>query len=141
MNIRIMQIEDYDEVYALWRGTLSSLNDVDDSREGIDKYLKRNPDTCFVAENNCKIIGAVLGGHDGRRGFIWHASVAKDKQRQGIGEKLVNAVNDAFLKEGIQKVALVVFNENEKGNSFWQKQGFEERKDLVYRNKVLIDKR
>ena len=136
--IRKMRIEDYDGVYALWlscRGM--GLNDVDDSKEGILKYLKRNPDTCFVAEEDGKIIGAIMTGNDGRRGYIYHTAVHPDHRRKGIGTKLAETAMDALKEEGISKAALVVFRRNEDGNAFWEKMGFTERDDLSYRNMAL----
>ena len=139
-KIRIMTIDDYDQVYALWANTPGlGLNNLDDSREGIAKYLGRNPDTCFVAEKNARIVGAILSGHDGRRGTISHTAVAQSEQRQGIGAALVDAAMSALKSEGIHKVNLVVFAANEKGNAFWEKQGFTAREDLVYRNKAISD--
>ena len=140
MNIRKMNISDYDAVYALWLSCKGmGLNDRDDSREGIEKYLNRNPDTCFVSEDGGKIIGVILSGHDGRRGFIHHTAVSPDFRGQGIGAGLVGAALDALKKEGINKVALVVFERNETGNGFWEKMGFSARGDLVYRNKALAE--
>ena len=76
--IRIMTISDYEQVYALWLSIPGmGLNNLDDSKEGIEKYLKRNPSTCFVAEKNDSIIGVILSGHDGRRGYIHHTAVAE----------------------------------------------------------------
>jgi ribosomal protein S18 acetylase RimI-like enzyme len=113
------------------------LNTTDDSREGIDKYLKRNPTTSFVAEDDGKIIGVIMAGHDGRRGFINHTAVLADYRKQGIAKKLVDNTMDALDKEGIKKVALVVFKHNEIGNGFWDNIGFTDREDLVYRNKNI----
>lgn len=136
--IRKMKIEDYYSLYKLWTSTPGmGLNNVDDSKEGIGKYLKRNPNTCFVAECENKIVGAILTGHDGRRGVISHTTVSQEVQRQGIGTKLVDTALEALKQEGISKVLLVVFEKNAKGNSFWEKHGFTTRPDLVYRNKAL----
>lgn len=138
MKIRNMTIEDYDAVYDLWIHTPGmGLNTADDSREGIEAYLRRNPATCFVAEEEGRLLGVILSGHDGRRGFIHHTAVRADIQRQGIGSALVNAALEALHAEGIRKVALVVFSRNEKGNAFWEKQGFTLREDLCYRNRAL----
>jgi len=138
MNIRKMTINDYESVYALWLNTPNmGLNNFDDSIEGIAKYLARNPDTCFVAETNGSIIGVILSGHDGRRGYIHHTAISKNEQRKGIGTALVNAALSALKDEGINKVALVVFAMNEKGNAFWEKQSFCTREDLNYRNKII----
>lgn len=138
MNIRTMTINDYEQVYSLWINTPNmGLNNLDDSKDGIAKYLARNPSTCFVAEKNGCIIGVILAGHDGRRGYIHHTAVAQDEQRQGVGDELVGAAMVALEREGINKAALVVFAKNEKGNVFWEKQGFAVRSDLVYRSKTI----
>jgi len=138
INIRVMTIDDYEGVYNLWINTPGmGLNTTDDSREGIDKYLKRNPTTSFVAEYDGKIIGVIMAGHDGRRGFINHTAVLSDYRKQGIATKLVDSAMDALDKEGIKKVALVVFKHNEIGNGFWDNIGFTDREDLVYRNKNI----
>lgn len=138
MNIRLMMINDYEKVYQLWLNTPGmGLNDIDDSREGIKKYLQRNPATCFVAEKDNTIIGVIISGHDGRRGYIYHMAVHQDYQRQGIGKQLLDHALEALDKEGINKVALVVFSHNQSGNDFWQKCGFEKREDLAYHNKAI----
>jgi len=140
MIIRIMTINDYEKVYSLWMSTPNmGLNNIDDSKEGIDKYLKRNPYSCFVAEKDGNIIGVILSGHDGRRGFIHHTAVAQSQQRSGIGSALTKAALAALKNEGICKVILVVFKKNQKGNDFWEKTGFTKREDLVYRNKEIIE--
>ena len=91
MTIRTMNIEDYEKVYDLWVHTKGmGLNTTDDSREGIAKYLLRNPNTCFVAEDNEKLIGIIMSGHDGRRGFIHHTTVKQEYRGTGNWEKLVD---------------------------------------------------
>ena len=140
MEIRKMQIDDYDNVYDLWLSCPGmGLNNLDDSREGISKYLNRNPDTCFVAVEQGCIVGAILTGHDGRRGNISHTAVSPACQRRGIGRQLVEAALNALMEQGINKVNLVAFAHNEKGNAFWEKVGFTERTDLIYRNRTLVD--
>jgi len=140
MVIRKMIVSDYDEIYALWLSCAGmGLNNVDDSREGIERYLRRNPDTCFVAEIDSRIAGVILSGHDGRRGYIHHTAVSPDYRRRGVGEQLVNAALDALRACGITKTALVVFERNEAGNAFWERMGFEQRDDLVYRNITLVE--
>lgn len=138
MNIRVMTLEDYPACYDLWRRTPGmGLNSIDDSAEGIGRYLRRNPNTCFVAEEEGRILGVILGGHDGRRGYISHTAVDEAYQRRGIGGQLVEHAMTALEAEGISKAALVVFSRNEKGNVFWEKQGFTVRTDLTYRNKSI----
>ena len=138
MEIRKMTADDYDGVYRLWLDTPGmGLNNLDDSREGIERYLRRNPGTCFVAQKEGRIVGAIMSGHDGRRGYIYHTAVAVPERRQGIGSALLAAAFDALEREGINKVALVVFGRNRDGNRFWAANGFTSREDLVYRNKNI----
>lgn len=138
ITIRVLSIKDYDGIYNMWLNTPGmGLNTTDDSREGIEKYIKRNPTSSFVAESDGKIIGAIMAGHDGRRGYIHHTAVLPEYRHQGIGKKLVDCALDALEKEGIHKVSLVVFKKNETGNGFWEKIGFTGRDDLVYRNKNI----
>lgn len=138
MKIRTMSISDYADVYNLWLSCKGMrLNSLDDSRDGIEKFLKRNPDTCFVAEVDNRIVGSILAGNDGRRGYIYHTAVSPQYQKHGIGSTLVDTAIDALKKLGINKIALVVFDKNDNGNAFWEKQGFTERNDLIYRNKTI----
>ncbi len=139
LRIRPMQISDYDALYELWTACGNGLNNLDDSREGIARYLERNPNTSFVAEENGTLAGAVLCGHDGRRGYIQHMSVSPDFRRRGIATKLLNRALDALKAEQINKAALVAFKKNEGGNAFWEQQGFSLRDDLNYRNLALKD--
>ena len=141
MNIeyRLMTIEDYEQAYDLWILCGNGLNNKDDSREGIDRYLKRNPTTSFVAVCEEKVVGVILCGHDGRRGIIQHACVSPEYRRFGIGSKLVDLALEALKAEGINKVLLVAFKKNEGGNAFWESQGFTLREDLNYRNKALAE--
>ena len=140
MNIRIMTIEDYDAVYDLWLSCAGmGLNNLDDSREGIERFLKRNPDTCFVAVNQNVIVGVIITGNDGRRGYIYHTAVNSAYRKQGIAKALVEKSMEALKNCGINKVALVVFNKNQNGNAFWEKIGFSVREDLVYCNKNLVE--
>lgn len=140
MLIRSMDNNDYERVYQLWMSCKGmGLNDLDDSREGIEQFLKRNPDTCFVAEQNGKIIGSIICGNDGRRGYIYHTAVASDYRKKGIGTVLVETTLQALKNLGINKAALVVFSKNAEGNAFWEKLGFTVRKDLVYRNKSITE--
>lgn len=136
--IRLMNIEDYDRVYALWLSCAGmGLNDLDDSREGIGKYLNRNPETCFVAQEGEQLVGVILAGHDGRRGYIHHTAVNPAFRGRGIGTALVDAAMAALENCGIHKAALVVFARNKAGNDFWEHRGFTAREDLVYRNRTI----
>lgn len=140
MIIRNMTIDDYDVVYSLWMSCVGmGLNNLDDSKEGIEKFIHRNPDTCLVAVSDSEIIGVIMVGNDGRRGYIYHTAVNPDFRKQGIAKKLVDSAMSELSALSINKVALVVFDRNETGNAFWESQGFTVRNDLVYRNKALAE--
>lgn len=139
-TVRLVIPEDYDAIYELWNCTEQSrraLNPVDDSREGIARYLARNPNTCFAAEREGKIIGVILTGHDGRRAIIHHLCVHPDCRRMGIAGDLVSRAEEALKKEGIQKIFGLVFKDNDAANAFWEQQGYSLRTNLNYRNKSL----
>lgn len=131
--IRLLTIEDYDQIYCLWQDTPGvGLNHLDDSREGIHRFLLRNPSTCFADEEDGRIVGVILGGHDGRRGHIYHACVDTAYRRKSIGTKLVAKVIEAMKEESITKVTLVAFKDNIMGNHFWNRSGWIRRDDLNY---------
>ena len=138
IHIRPMLIEDYDDIYQLWISTKGmGLNNLDDTKTGINIFLQRNPNTCFVATFHNKIIGTIISGHDGRRGYIYHTTVFEKFRNKGIGQKLVASSLATLKTEGINKVALVVFSNNNLGNLFWEKLGFKKREDLIYRDKTI----
>lgn len=140
MDIREMVEADYDQVYQLWLSCAGmGLNDLDDSKEGIARFLQRNPQTCLVAVENQTIIGAILVGSDGRRAYIYHTAVHPNYRRRGIARQLVETVLTVLDELKIHKVALVVFKRNTEGNRFWEKLGFSVREDLIYRNQARTE--
>lgn len=141
MKIRKIKKSDWKKILALWQNIPGmGLNNIDDSKDGIIRFLKRNPKTCFIAEENGTAAGTIIAGHDGRRGYIYHTAVLPEFRRRGIATELLARSVDALKKQGIAKAALVVFSDNEAGNAFWENQGFTKRRDLVYRNKVITEK-
>lgn len=140
MKIRTMKPADYGEVHSLWLSCKGmGLNNLDDSKDGIERFLERNPETCFIAEDDGRIIGVIMAGSDGRRGYIYHTAVHPAFRKRGIAKSLVEKTLSALKKIGINKAALVVFERNKDGNNFWQKMGFTVREDLVYRNISLAE--
>ena len=146
ISIRPVVIGDYDGLYALWNSTEQSrraLNPVDDSREGIERYLRRNPTTCFLALAEAdagqaeQIVGVILTGHDGRRAIVHHMCVHPDYRRRGIAGRLVQKAEEALRREGITKIFGLVFKDNDAANAFWEEQGYTLRTNLNYRNKSL----
>ena len=133
VEIREMRPEDYDGVYALWMTIKGfGIRSVDDSREGIARFLRRNPTTSVVALLGDKVIGGILCGHDGRRGCLYHVCVAKEYRRQGIGKGMVVRAMNALKSEHINKVSLIAFTKNDIGNAFWNCIGWTRRLDLNY---------
>ena len=132
MQVHLVEftMKDYQKVIALWESCggigLSSA----DSRDGIEAYLKRNSGMSFVARFKNEIVGAVLCGHDGRRGYIHHLAVHTDFRNQGIGRSLVEKCISALHSIGIQKCHLFIFGSNENGIRFWEKIGWTCRKDI-----------
>jgi ribosomal protein S18 acetylase RimI-like enzyme len=126
-----MTMADYDAVLALWRATEGiGLHDDADSREGVARYLARNPGLSFVAEDGGKIVGAVLCGNDGRRGFLHHLAVQKGYRRSGIGGQLVQRCLSALSEAGLRKCHIFVIADNVEGQRFWRSIGWEERTAL-----------
>lgn len=153
ITIRPMRIEDYEQVAQLWSEIDGFyIRSIDDSREGIERFLKRNPNTSVVAtiheyrehqeraessvdsssqsrQNLTKsaderVIGSILCGHDGRYGSLYHVCVHRDFRKRGIGSRMVQAALNALKTEQISSISLIAFSENLIGNAFWRKQGW-----------------
>ena len=139
--IKIMTIDDYEKLFEMWQSTPNmGLRSLDDSKEGISFFLKRNPNTNFVAYDNNKLIGAILSGHDGRRGYIYHTVVLPEYHRQGIATNLVDMAVKALQEEGITRVCLNVMETNEQGKKFWIDRGWEKKDFLGFYSKAITDK-
>ncbi len=131
--IRIMTMDDYDAVYKLWKKIHGfGIRSIDDSREGIERFIKRNPNTSIVAELDGIIVGSILCGHDGRRGCFYHVCVDENYRRRGIGKAMVVHAMEELKKEKINKVSLIAFTKNDVGNAFWNQIGWTKREDLNY---------
>ena len=138
MMIRTMTIEDFDQVHALWMTIKGfGIRSIDDSKEGVERFLKRNPTTSVVAEIDNKIVGSILCGHDGRRGCLYHVCVDEKYRRHGIGKAMVVYAMQALKREKINKVSLIAFTVNDIGNAFLNTIEWTERKDLNYYEFVL----
>jgi len=131
--IKIMTMEDYDGVRKLWMQIKGfGIRSIDDSREGIARFLKRNPTTSVVAIEDGKIVGSILCGHDGRRGCLYHVCVDEEYRMRGIGKSMVVKCMEELRKEQINKVSLIAFTKNDIGNAFWKEIGWTKREDLNY---------
>ncbi len=140
IQFREMCIGDYSQVRALWmtiRGF--GIRSLDDSREGVERFIRRNPATSVVALDQGRVVGAVLCGHDGRRGCFYHVCVHEDYRKKGIGKAMAVFAMKALQKEQINKVSLIAFKSNEVGNRFWRSVGWTFRDDLNYYDFTLND--
>lgn len=141
MNIRTMTIDDYEGVYRLWMTIQGfAIRSIDDSREGVARFLRRNPSTSVVAVEEGQIVGGILCGHDGRRGCLYHVCVHKDYRMRGIGKAMVVYAMNALKEEQISKVSLIAFTKNDIGNAFWNRIGWTRRLDLNYYDFTLNEK-
>lgn len=139
-EIRTMKIEDYDEVYSLWTSIHGfAMRSLDDSREGVARFLSRNPDLSVVAIAEGKIVGSILVGNDGRHGSFYHVCVKEEYRKHGIGKAMVTSAMHRLKDEGINKIQLVAFSGNQVGNQFWHAEGWREREDFNTYDFVLND--
>lgn len=140
-SIMPMTEEDYDEVRALWmtiRGF--GIRALDDSREDIQRFIRRNPTTSVVARAGGRIVGSILCGSDGRQGALYHVCVAKEFRRRRIGTQMVGYCMHQLRRMGINKVSLIAFASNDAGNAFWNQIGWTRKADVNYYEFVLNEK-
>lgn len=132
-TLSVMGAEDYPEVKKLWMSIRGfAIRSIDDSEEGVRRFLKRNPTTSVVARLGGEVVGAILCGHDGRRGCLYHVCVREDCRRRGIGKAMVTFCMKALKEEQISKVSLIAFSTNDVGNAFWRQISWVRRLDLNY---------
>ena len=132
MSVQIFPftIGDFDEVTAFWRGVEGVGLNESDERGPIADYLARNPGMSFVARDGGRVVGAVLCGHDGRRGYLHHLAVAASYRGQGLGRTLVERCLAELSRAGIRRCNLYLYADNPEGRKFWEAVGFKERGDL-----------
>lgn len=131
--LRAMKIEDYEAVFEVWKSISGfGIRSIDDSKEGIRRFLTRNPGLSVVAEKDGRIVGSILCGHDGRRGCLYHVCVQKEYRMLGVGQRMVDFCKAALKQEGINRINLIAFTSNEIGNKFWQKLKWNYRTDCNY---------
>ena len=138
VTIRTMETGDYDQVARLWTEISGfAIRKLDDSREGIERFIRRNPTTSVVAELDGQIVGTILCGHDGRQACFYHVCVKKEYRMQGIGTRMAQAATQALMEEKINKAYLIAFKKNEAGNAFWKSVGWDFRDDRNYYEFIL----
>jgi ribosomal protein S18 acetylase RimI-like enzyme len=132
-----LTIEDYEQILDLWQRVPGiGLSDAD-SKENIEAFFARNPGLSFAYIVDGKIVGTILTGHDGRRGYIYHLAVDEAYRRRGIAQKLVQASLAKLRESGIEKCHLFVFADNQIGQDFWDSTGWKRRDDLLLFSKSL----
>lgn len=137
IEIREMRKRDYRESFDLWQGMPGLGLSGADEELPIHRFLDKNPATCFVALEGRRIIGTLLGGSDGRRGYIYHLAVSKNYQRMGVGKTLVDKCITAFKRAGLQKCHIFVISDNFEGLRFWEHTGWVKRNDILVMSKDL----
>jgi len=130
MTIDELRLEDYDDAYRLWQGAAGIGLSSADSREAIGRYLARNPGMSSAARDGSGLVGAVLAGHDGRRGFLHHLVVVAEERGRGTGRALVERSLERLKAEGIAKAHVFLMNENRSGRGFWEAVGWQPRSDI-----------
>jgi ribosomal protein S18 acetylase RimI-like enzyme len=129
--VRKMTMDDYAKVHELWMNIHKfAIRSIDDSKDGVQRFLMRNPDTSVVAVSNGELIGSILCGHDGRTASFYHVCVKEEFRNQGVGKTMVMHCMKALEKEKVSKISLVAFKDNEVGNCFWKEEGWQKREDL-----------
>lgn len=136
-ELHVMTMEDYDAAYALWSHTEGMGLSAADSRQGIWRFLERNPGLSLVARNEAQLIGTVLCGHDGRRGYLHHLAVAQPYRGQGLGRRLVGVSLAKLAAAGIQKCHVFLHRDNQAGEQFWRRIGWELRSELNMMSREL----
>ncbi|MCW5861437.1 MAG: GNAT family N-acetyltransferase [Caldilineales bacterium] len=137
ISFRLMSIQDYDTILSLWQAAEGVGLSAADERTAIARYLERNPGLSFTAWEGELLVGAVLCGHDGRRGFIHHLAVAESHRRQGVGGMLVEQCLAGLRQEGIDKCHLFVYRRNTSAQAFWEEIGWTRRDDLHIMSRTL----
>ncbi|HEU4562834.1 MAG TPA: GNAT family N-acetyltransferase [Longimicrobium sp.] len=138
-DFETMAIADVPEALELWTASEGVGLRGADSPEELTKYLARNPGLSLVARDGGRMVGAVLCGHDGRRGYLHHLAVAASHRRRGIGRALVERCLDGLRRDGIAKCHLMVYHHNAEGQAFWRGTGWHARDDILLMSRNLTD--
>ncbi|MBL8016428.1 MAG: GNAT family N-acetyltransferase [Ignavibacteria bacterium] len=131
-SFEIMEIRHFDEVATLWKEELGL--SPNDKRDSISAYLTRNENMSYICKSDPgnEVIGAVLAGHDGRHGYIYHLAVKKDHRRKGIASQLVNLSRTALQKEGILRINIGIISGSTEAEVFWKRSGWRKLENLNF---------
>lgn len=136
MKIREFSLDDFPEMFEIWRESGLEIRPGDDL-EGVKLKLERDPDLFLVAEEDRQIVGGVIGGWDGRRGFIWHLAVKPDYRRKGVARALVRQVEERLAKKGARIVYAFVLSTNKRSRDFFTASAYDITTDQVVVRKDL----
>lgn len=125
-----MELVDYDHIISLWRASKGIKLRNADSLAGIEKYLLRNPGLSFVAEHENEIIGTVMSGHDGKRGYIQHLSVKLGMRNSDVATELLKHYLNGLKNEGIVKSHIHVLSDNALAKKYWSNRDWKQRADI-----------
>ncbi|MBN2546665.1 MAG: GNAT family N-acetyltransferase [Spirochaetes bacterium] len=130
IDYKPFKMKHYERVYEFWQNIKVLGMSEADNKENIKRYLKKNRNSSFVALNGSEVIGTILAGHDGRRGYIHHVAIDENHRKKGIAKNLINLAIAKLKKEGMVKCHIFVFKENKNAKNFWSHTGWTERTDL-----------
>ena len=126
IKTRAFSIADYDAALELWQQVEGIEIAEGDDREGVGQFLSRNPVLSRVATDGSTIVGVVLCGHDGRRGYIYHLAVNPAYQSRGVGKRLIDECLGSLRRTGVKRALILVAHDNPRGRNFWRRHGLEE---------------
>jgi len=130
MKIENFSLQFYEDVVIIWKKTGISITSSDTKKE-VNVMLNKNPDLCLIAKIDEKVIGVVMGGFDGRRGYVHHLAIDPEYQRKGYGKLLMDELTERFQKKRVHKVHHFIEKHNKDVINFYRKLGWEIRNDLV----------
>jgi ribosomal protein S18 acetylase RimI-like enzyme len=139
INIREFHYpDDYSKVIGIWEKIEKGVRvGVSDAPNEIEKKLQRDPELFLVAEKNGELIGTIIGGFDGRRGFIYHVAVVASYRGQGIGSRLMMEVENRLRAKGCIRCHLLVNNDNMEARSFYENHGWKALDDTPFAKDLI----
>jgi ribosomal protein S18 acetylase RimI-like enzyme len=126
IQTREFRIEDYNPAVELWNRVEGLDVAEGDDRETVRRFLERNPSLSRIAADGAKIVGAVLCGHDGRRGYIYHLAIDPEYHGRGLGRRLIDECLAGLKRAGLERANILVAKDNPRGLEFWRRCGWED---------------
>jgi putative acetyltransferase len=141
MSIEIlpMAIDDLEDVTVLWDATEGVGMNESDGPEQLRGFLDRNPGLSLIARDGSRLVGAVLCGHDGRRGFLYHLAVLTDYRKRGLGRAMVDRCLKSLSMLGLLRCNILIYVDNHSGEQFWKTAGWYDRSELKLLQRDITD--